>query len=54
MNDQDGANPATIDMLLGHARGGVEGIYNRAQLIEQRRAALRSWQTLLARHGVFK
>ncbi|WP_153914173.1 tyrosine-type recombinase/integrase [Shewanella sp. TC10] len=42
-----GVEPHIIESLLGHTIGGVAGIYNRSQYLEQKRAALELWQSRL-------
>ncbi|MFA0523898.1 tyrosine-type recombinase/integrase [Vibrio sp. 10N.222.52.C3] len=42
-----GIEPHVIESLLGHTLGGVAGIYNRSQYLEQKRAALNLWQKKL-------
>lgn len=43
-----GVPPHIAESLLGHSLGGVHSIYNRAQYLEQKRAALELWQSTLA------
>lgn len=42
-----GIEPHIVETLLGHAVGGVAGIYNRAGYTEQKRAALNLWLSKL-------
>jgi integrase len=37
------ADPHVIEAVVGHARGGVEGVYNRAKLRTAKAAALERW-----------
>ncbi len=47
MNEALGIEPHVIEAVVGHvsgiARRGVAGVYNRAQYLPQRRAALEAW-----------
>lgn len=43
----EGIEPHVIESLLGHSLGGVAGIYNRSQYLEQKRAALVLWYSKL-------
>jgi integrase len=49
MNDRLGIEPHIADLCLGHNafRRGVAGVYNRAEYVPQRRAALARWADLL-------
>jgi hypothetical protein len=41
-----GIRPDVIEMAVNHAsglRGGVAGVYNKSELLPQRRAALERW-----------
>lgn len=52
-----GIMPYVAEMLLGHKVKGVEGIYNRAQLITEKRQALVAWTAELnkiERAGLFQ
>ncbi|XBS69919.1 integrase arm-type DNA-binding domain-containing protein [Acerihabitans sp. KWT182] len=42
-----GVNPVVAERCLNHRIKGVEGIYNRHQYFEERKAALAQWTTLL-------
>ncbi|MEF1289961.1 tyrosine-type recombinase/integrase [Vibrio sp. M260118] len=46
LNEMD-VPPHIAESLLGHTLGGVHGIYNRAQYLEQKRSALNLWQSKL-------
>ena len=35
--------PHIVELILGHAQGGVAGIYNKANYVDQRRVALKTW-----------
>lgn len=43
-----GVDPIVAERCLNHRIKGVEGIYNRHQYFEERRAALERWAGLLA------
>ena len=48
---QEWTDPLTIEDLLGHTtgvRGGMAGVYNRAETLGRQRPALREWAILLA------
>lgn len=47
-----GVDFRTVESLLNHSLKGVEGVYNRATYMEQRRAALLLWETELEKRGV--
>lgn len=47
MLNEVGIEPHIVEILLGHAVGGVAGIYNRAGYAEQKRAALNLWLSKL-------
>jgi integrase len=52
MNDKSIALPHIIEACVNHIsghKGGVAGVYNRAQYAEQKRAALEAWAAELAR-----
>ncbi|WP_417879532.1 tyrosine-type recombinase/integrase [Vibrio sp.] len=42
-----GIQPHIIESLLGHSIGGVAGVYNRSQYLEQKRKALDLWVSKL-------
>jgi hypothetical protein len=44
-----GVEPWVTERILGHVWPGVEGIYNRARLEQQVRAALEMWAEMLMR-----
>ena len=44
-----GVAPHIIEKLLNHTAEGVAGIYNRAELLEERIAATKAWAVELAR-----
>jgi hypothetical protein len=46
LNEMD-VPPHVAESLLGHSLGGVHGIYNRAQYLEQKRTALELWLSKL-------
>jgi integrase len=48
-----GVRPDVVSLLLSHAPAGpsVSRIYNRAELLAERRAALEAWALWLAEHG---
>ena len=46
-----GVRPDVIEMVVNHIsghRGGVAGIYNRSELLPERRAALERWSAHVA------
>jgi integrase len=47
MREQLDVADDVAELILGHTRGGVEGIYNRAKLLKERRAALDRWADYL-------
>ncbi|OYZ15657.1 MAG: hypothetical protein B7Y35_06195 [Sphingomonadales bacterium 28-64-96] len=47
MNERHPDLAGPIDAALGHVKGGVEGRYNRAEHLAQRRALLSEWAQLL-------
>lgn len=42
LNEQ-GFNSDVVEKALAHEQGGVRGVYNRAQYLDQRRAMLQAW-----------
>lgn len=52
MNEKLGIEPHIVEAVVNHvsgaAKAGVAGVYNRAQYLPQRRAALQSWANELA------
>lgn len=49
LNELEPTSAASIDLSLGHnPRGKVEGAYNRAQLLGERRRLLQIWGDLLS------
>ena len=52
MNEKLGIEPHVVEAVVNHvsgaAKAGVAGIYNRAQYLRQRRAALQSWANELS------
>lgn len=48
MREHLGVADDVAELILGHARPGVDGIYNRAKLLKERRAALADWAKWLA------
>ncbi len=47
---EDGQDPQVVDRILNHCGGarGVARVYNRAQMLPQRRAAMLRWEEMLA------
>jgi integrase len=45
--NEAGHDPDVIEKALAHEQGGVRGIYNRAEYLEQREKLLRGWATLV-------
>jgi integrase len=43
LTDDLGVKETVTDAILAHRKKGSEGIYNRAEYVEQRRAALELW-----------
>jgi len=49
LREQLGVDAEVADLILGHTRKGVTAIYDRSQLLAERRAALVSWAAFLER-----
>ena len=47
MADRTAVPPRHVEALLAHTIQGVEQVYNRAELLEQRKAALAEWHKLV-------
>jgi len=47
MNDDGTIPPHIIEALLAHTVGGVAAVYNRADLLEQRKRALLAWHQII-------
>jgi integrase len=43
LTDDLGVKETVADAILAHRKKGIEAVYNRAEYVEQRRAALESW-----------
>jgi integrase len=49
LHERFGVAPHVVETILGHARTGVAGIYNRALYLDERRRALDLWAQHLMR-----
>jgi hypothetical protein len=49
MHDKLGVAPHVVESVLGHVghQGGVAGVYNKADYLDERRRALEKWVDLL-------
>ena len=45
-----GRNPDAIERQLGHIDGSVRGVYNKAELLEQRASLMQNWYEIALEH----
>jgi integrase len=49
LREQLGVRDDVAELIVGHVRRGIQGTYNRSELLEERRAALVAWADWLER-----
>jgi len=47
LREQLSVSDDVAELILGHVRQGIAGVYNRAELLSERRAALKAWASWL-------